>query len=48
MADPGTDRKAAFARMTRAENLYWHCCTAPMQEGVNSGQPCASARLRAR
>ncbi|HEX9947773.1 MAG TPA: hypothetical protein VGA98_09550 [Allosphingosinicella sp.] len=28
MADPGTDRKAAFARMTRAENLYWNRCTA--------------------
>lgn len=34
MADPGTDRKAAFARMTRAENLYWHRCTAPMQEAA--------------
>jgi hypothetical protein len=33
-ADPGTDRKAAFARMTRAENLYWHRCTAPMQEAA--------------
>jgi hypothetical protein len=34
MADPGTDRKAAFARMTRAENLFWHRCTAPMQEAA--------------
>lgn len=33
-ADPGTDRKAAFARMTRAENLYWHRCTAPMQDAA--------------
>jgi hypothetical protein len=33
-ADPGTDRKAAFAGMTRAENLYWHRCTAPMQEAA--------------
>lgn len=33
-ADPGTDRKAAFARMTRAENLYWRRCTAPMQEAA--------------
>jgi hypothetical protein len=33
-ADPGTDRKAAFARMSRAENLYWHRCTAPMQEAA--------------
>lgn len=34
MADPDTDRKAAFARMTRAENLFWHRCTAPMQEAA--------------
>jgi hypothetical protein len=34
MADPGTDRKAAFARMTRAENLFWLRCTAPMQEAA--------------
>lgn len=34
MADPATDRKAAFARMTRAENLYWHRCTAPMQQAA--------------
>jgi len=34
MADPGTDRKAAFARMTRAENLFWHRCTASMQEAA--------------
>jgi hypothetical protein len=33
-ADPATDRKAAFARMTRAENLFWHRCTAPMQEAA--------------
>jgi hypothetical protein len=32
--DPGTDRKAAFARMTRAENLFWHRCSAPMQEAA--------------
>ncbi|HEX8307820.1 MAG TPA: hypothetical protein VF645_05310 [Allosphingosinicella sp.] len=32
--DPGTNRKAAFARMTRAENLFWHRCTAPMQEAA--------------
>lgn len=34
MADPGTDRKAAFAHMNRAENLYWHRCTAPMQDAA--------------
>ncbi|HEX8124465.1 MAG TPA: hypothetical protein VF548_02680 [Allosphingosinicella sp.] len=34
MADPGADRKAAFARMTRAESLYWYRCTAPMQEAA--------------
>jgi hypothetical protein len=33
-ADPGTDRKATFARMTRAENLFWHRCTGPMQEAA--------------
>jgi len=33
-ADPDIDRKAAFARMTRAENLFWHRCTAPMQEAA--------------
>jgi hypothetical protein len=32
--NPGTDRKAAFARMTRAENLFWHRCTSPMQEAA--------------
>jgi hypothetical protein len=34
MADPDTDRKAAFARMTRAEHFFWHRCTAPMQEAA--------------
>jgi hypothetical protein len=33
-ADPDTDPKAAFARVTRAENLFWHRCTAPMQEAA--------------
>ncbi|HEX8512979.1 MAG TPA: hypothetical protein VF688_07710 [Allosphingosinicella sp.] len=33
-ANPGADRKAAFARMTRAENLFWHRCSAPMQEAA--------------
>lgn len=33
-ADPAADRKAAFARMTRAENLYWHRCTAPLHEAA--------------
>jgi len=30
-ADAGADRQAAFARIDRAENLFWHRCTAPMQ-----------------
>lgn len=34
MADPNTDRKSAMARMTRAENLFWHRCTAPMQKAA--------------
>jgi hypothetical protein len=34
MAEPTADRQAAFARMTRAENLFWHRCTAPMQEAA--------------
>lgn len=33
-ADPAIDRKAAFARMIRAENLFWHRCTAPMQDAA--------------
>lgn len=36
MADPGTDRKAAMARVTRAENLFWYRCTAPMQEAASA------------
>jgi hypothetical protein len=31
---PGTDRKAEFARVSRAEDLYWRRCTAPMQEAA--------------
>lgn len=34
IADPGTDHKAAFTRMAGAENLFWHRCTAPMQEAA--------------
>jgi hypothetical protein len=34
IADPNTDRKAASAQMTRAENLFWHRCTAPMQDAA--------------
>jgi hypothetical protein len=33
-ATPGADRKAAFARVSRAEDLYWCRCTAPMQDAA--------------
>jgi len=33
-ANPATDRTAAFARLDRAEDLYWRRCTAPMQEAA--------------
>jgi hypothetical protein len=33
-ADPATDRKAAFARVARAEDLYWRRCTDPMQQAA--------------
>jgi hypothetical protein len=33
-ADPAADRKAAFARIDRAEDLYWLRCTAPMQQAA--------------
>jgi hypothetical protein len=33
-ADPAADHKAAFARLDRAEDLYWHRCTEPMQEAA--------------
>jgi hypothetical protein len=29
-ADRTADRQAAFARVDRAENLFWHRCTAPL------------------
>jgi hypothetical protein len=35
-ADPAADRKAAFARVSRAEHLYWRRCTAPMQEAAEA------------
>jgi hypothetical protein len=33
-ADPSTDRKTAFARIDRAEDLYWRRCTDPMQQAA--------------
>ena len=33
-ADPSADRKAAFARVSRAEDLYWRRCTDPMQQAA--------------
>jgi hypothetical protein len=33
-ADPVADHAAAFTRMRRAEDLFWHRCTAPMQEAA--------------
>jgi hypothetical protein len=33
-ADPTADRKAAFARVGRAEDLYWRRCTDPMQKAA--------------
>jgi hypothetical protein len=33
-ADPGAERKAAFARVSRAEDLYWRRCTDPMQQAA--------------
>jgi hypothetical protein len=33
-ATPGANRKAEFARVSRAEDLYWRRCTAPMQEAA--------------
>jgi hypothetical protein len=33
-ADPAADRNAAFARVNRAEDLYWRRCTAPLQEAA--------------
>jgi hypothetical protein len=40
-ADPGRDgkrldrlRRAAFRRIDKAENVYWHKCTAPMQRAA--------------
>lgn len=35
-ATPGADHKAAFARVDRAEKLYWHRCTAPLQEAAEA------------
>lgn len=33
-ADPSADRKTAFARVSRAEDLYWRRCTDPMQQAA--------------
>jgi hypothetical protein len=35
-ATPGTDGPTAFARISRAEDLYWRRCTAPMQEAAEA------------
>jgi hypothetical protein len=35
-AAPGTDAPTAFARISRAEDLYWRRCTAPMQEAAEA------------
>jgi hypothetical protein len=31
---PGTDGPTAFARISRAEDLYWRRCTEPLQEAA--------------
>lgn len=33
-ANANSDRKVAFARLSRAEDLYWRRCTEPMQEAA--------------
>jgi SRSO17 transposase len=33
-ADPAADQEAAFARLDRAEDLYWRRCTEPLQRAA--------------